>query len=70
MNRKKSIEKQMNEANVYLLLWVDHHDEAYQWAEKKRCVLNHATGSIQVYETQEAAPVEKAPTEVALNASA
>ena len=41
LNRKKSIEKQMNEANVYLLLWVDHHDEAYQWAEKKRCILNH-----------------------------
>lgn len=50
-----------DEANVYLLLWVDHHDEAYQWAEKKRCVLNHATGSIQVYETQETAPVEEAP---------
>ena len=42
-------------ANVYLLLWVDHHDEAYDWAVRKRCVLNHATGSIQVYETQEAA---------------
>lgn len=42
-------------ANVYLLLWVDHHDAAYDWAVKKRCVLNHSTGSIQVYETQ--APV-------------
>ena len=41
-------------ANVYLLLWVDHHDEAYDWAVRKRCVLNHTTGSIQVYETQEA----------------
>ncbi len=39
-------------ANVYLLLWVDHHDEAYEWAAKKRCVLNHTTGSIQVYEAQ------------------
>ena len=40
--------------NVYLLLWVDHHDEAYDWAIRKRCVLNHATGSIQIYEIQEA----------------
>ena len=24
------------EANVYLLLWVDHHDEAYDWAVRKR----------------------------------
>lgn len=53
--------------NVYLLLWVDHHDEAYDWAVRKRCILNHSTGSIQVYETQEATsepgtantPVEK-----------
>ena len=40
--------------DVYLLLWVDHHDEAYDWAVRKRCVLNHTTGSIQVYETREA----------------
>lgn len=39
--------------NVYLLLWVDHHDEAYDWAVRKRCILNHSTGSIQVYETQQ-----------------
>ena len=51
--------------NVYLLLWVDHHDEAYDWAVRKRCVLNHTTGSIQVYEIQEAAPEEpkEAPKE-------
>ena len=42
-------------SNVYLLLWVDHHDEAYDWAVRKRCILNHATGSIQVYETQQSA---------------
>ena len=44
--------------NVYLLLWVDHHDEAYEWAVRKRCILNHTTGSIQVYEAQE---VEEQP---------
>ena len=37
-------------SNVFLLLWVDHHDKAYDWARKKRCMLNHSTGSIQVYE--------------------
>ncbi len=41
-------------SNVFLLLWVDHHDEAYAWAVKKRCVLNHSTGSIQVYDMSEA----------------
>ena len=46
--------------NVYLLLWVDHHDEAYAWAVKKRCILNHTTGSIQVYEAQEVTPEPEA----------
>lgn len=45
-------------SNVMLLLWVDHHDEAYEWARKKRCMLNHTTGSIQVYE---AATTEDVP---------
>ena len=49
--------------NVYLLLWVDHHDEAYDWAVIKRCILNHTTGSIQVYETQATTqPDEQAPS--------
>ena len=47
--------------NVYLLLWVDHHNEAYEWAVRKRCILNHTTGSIQVYESQE---VEQQPEAV------
>ena len=39
------------EGNIYLLLWVDHHDEAYAWAKRKKCTVNRATGAIQVYET-------------------
>lgn len=38
--------------NVYMLLWVDHHDEAYDWAQRHRCRINAATGSIQVYESE------------------
>lgn len=37
--------------NVYMLLWVDHHDEAYDWARRHRCKINSATGSIQLYES-------------------
>ena len=40
------------ESGVYLLLWVDHHDEAYQWAARKRCDVNPKTGAIQVYDIQ------------------
>ena len=44
----------MRDDNVFLLLWVDHHDEAYDWARRKRCMLNHTTGSIQIYESSAA----------------
>lgn len=38
------------ETGVYLLLWVDHHDEAYAWAKNKRCEVNQRTGAIQVFD--------------------
>ncbi len=38
--------------NVYMLLWVDHHDETYDWAQRHQCKINSVTGSIQVYETE------------------
>ncbi len=31
--------------NVYVLLWVDQHDAAYAWAEKRMCKINPETGS-------------------------
>src|ERR1039458_5099292 len=34
--------------SVYVLMWVDHHDEAYRWAERKRLEVNPATGAVQV----------------------
>lgn len=39
------------EGKVYMLLWVDHHDQAYDWAARHRCSINAETGSIQVVET-------------------
>ncbi|WP_231882919.1 UvrD-helicase domain-containing protein, partial [Oleiphilus sp. HI0132] len=39
------------EGNVYLLLWVDHHDRAYNWAAVHQCKINPNTGSLQIYET-------------------
>ncbi len=35
--------------NVYLLLWVDHHDAAYAWAQRHRVAINAQTGAIQVF---------------------
>ena len=38
------------ETGVYLLLWVDHHDEAYDWARNRKCEINPKTGAIQIYD--------------------
>ncbi len=39
-----------DKGDVYLLLWVDHHDQAYQWAMRKTCRVNPETGSLQIFE--------------------
>lgn len=48
----RGIVVRQQESGIYLLLWVDHHDEAYAWAMKKRCEVNPKTGAIQVYDMQ------------------
>lgn len=35
--------------NVYCLLWVDRHDDAYQWARRHRVAIHPDVGSIQIY---------------------
>lgn len=48
------------ETGVYLMLWVDHHDEAYAWAKNKKCRVNPKTGAIQVYDIIAASAVNPA----------
>jgi mRNA-degrading endonuclease RelE of RelBE toxin-antitoxin system len=43
------------QGNVYLLLWVDKHDDAYQWAMRRICAVHPETGTMQVVLTREAA---------------
>jgi superfamily I DNA/RNA helicase len=35
---------------LYVLMWVDHHDEAYRWAERTQLTVHPATGALQVLE--------------------
>lgn len=42
------------QGDVHLFVWVDHHDEAMDWARKKRFEVNKHTGTLQVYEVQTA----------------
>ena len=45
--------------NVYVLLWIDHHDDAYAWARNRRCSVHPETGSLQVFEVREAVLQER-----------
>jgi mRNA-degrading endonuclease RelE of RelBE toxin-antitoxin system len=40
--------------DVFLVLWADHHDEAYRWAETKQTAIHPATGSLQIFDVSEA----------------
>ena len=66
----RGIVVRQQETGVYLLLWVDHHDEAYQWAANKRCEVNPQTGAIQVFDVQTVVEQVSAPEKVALFALA
>lgn len=66
----RGIVVRQQETGVYLLLWVDHHDEAYQWAARKRCEVNPKTGAIQVFDVQNVVERVSAPEKVSLFATA
>lgn len=39
--------------NVYVLLWIDNHDDAYKWALNRMARVNVASGSLQVFSVDE-----------------
>jgi superfamily I DNA/RNA helicase/mRNA-degrading endonuclease RelE of RelBE toxin-antitoxin system len=46
--------------DLFLCVWVDHHDEAMRWAKNKRFEINPVLGSLQVYEVKEGSVVPPA----------
>lgn len=36
-----------------MLAYVDHHDDAYKWAERRRIETHPATGAVQIVEVRE-----------------
>jgi mRNA-degrading endonuclease RelE of RelBE toxin-antitoxin system len=48
---------------LFLMLYVDHHDASYAWASKRRVEINPSTGSLQVFTTEEAADADAAAAE-------
>lgn len=49
--------------DVYVLLYVDHHDDAYRWAENRKLAINPVTGAMQMVVVESVAAVE-APSAV------
>src|SRR5262249_25972952 len=41
------------EGDVYVLVWVDNHDEPMDWASKRRFEVNPITGSLQSFSVSE-----------------
>ncbi len=50
----RGVVMRQKDEGVYLLLWVDHHDEAYDWARRRKVAVNPKTGVLQVYEAVDA----------------
>ncbi len=53
--------------DVYVLLYVDHHDAAYKWAERRKLAINPVTGAMQVVIVEEL--VEKSVEAVVASAA-
>jgi mRNA-degrading endonuclease RelE of RelBE toxin-antitoxin system len=49
---------QPEHGDIYILLWVDHHDEAYDWARRHQCKIHPSTGAIQLFQTQTQVAIE------------
>ncbi len=56
----RGIVLQPEQGNVYCLLWIDKHDEAYEWARRHKVSIHPELGSIQVFEA--AQRTQSAPT--------
>ncbi len=39
--------------DVFLLVWIDHHDEAYRWIKRKRFIPNKETRTLQMWDMEE-----------------
>ncbi|WP_219930874.1 UvrD-helicase domain-containing protein [Vibrio albus] len=42
---------QPDKGSSFILLWVDHHDKAYEWAKRYSCQIHPSTGVIQIIDT-------------------
>lgn len=53
-----------DEGDTYVLLWIDKHDDAYQWARRRTCHVNRVSGALQVVDVEAAELAVSAETAV------
>ena len=53
--------------DVYVLLYVDHHDAAYKWAERRKLAINPVTGAMQVVVVEEVVAIEHVKADVSVD---
>lgn len=56
------------QGDVYLCVWVDHHDEAMAWARHKHFDVNPHTGSLQVWQSHDGSSEQSVPALAAVKA--
>ena len=50
-----------DKGDVYVLMYVDKHDDAYRWAETRRVAINPVTGAMQLFAVEHVDPVPDFP---------
>jgi len=53
--------------DLYLMLYVGHHDDAYNWASNRKVEINPNTGSVQVFTVEESTVEKKSAEARAVN---
>ncbi|WPU55887.1 AAA family ATPase [Stenotrophomonas acidaminiphila] len=53
-----------DKGDLYILLHVDHHDEAYRWAERRKMAVNPVTGALQLVSLEAVEALESEPVVV------
>lgn len=66
----RAIIRKPDNGNTFLLLWVDNHDAAYDWARRHKFQINPTTGAIQIFEPEDGTALEPQPTPAATQAPA
>jgi superfamily I DNA/RNA helicase len=54
----RAIVRKPDSGNAYLLLWVDKHDDAYAWAQRRMCKVNPESGALQIIDVEAASALE------------